>query len=108
MAFLPSCCIFAKPPNLHNSLSKLPLGKRKRHQLLVGFAAETDALEANAQKKLRRKKLDLIVANDARAMDAETNQVTLLYRDGRVERLPEMPKSQVATAIIRRVTALRT
>ena len=84
------------------------LGKRKRHQLLVGFAAETDALEANAQEKLRRKNLDLIVANDARAMEAETNQVTLLYRDGRVERLPEMPKSQVATAIIRRVTALRT
>jgi phosphopantothenoylcysteine decarboxylase/phosphopantothenate--cysteine ligase len=84
------------------------LGKRKRHQLLVGFAAETDALEANAQDKLRRKNLDLIVANDARAMEAETNQVTLLYRDGRVERLPEMPKSQVATAIIRRITGLRT
>ena len=84
------------------------LGKRKRHQLLVGFAAETDALEANAQDKLHRKNLDLIIANDARAMEAETNQVTLLYRDGRVERLPEMPKSRVATAILRRVTALRT
>jgi phosphopantothenoylcysteine decarboxylase/phosphopantothenate--cysteine ligase len=84
------------------------LGKRKHHQLLVGFAAETNALKANAQKKLHRKNLDLIVANDARAMEAETNQVTLLYRDGRVERLPEMPKARVATAIIRRVTALRT
>lgn len=84
------------------------LGKRKHHQLLVGFAAETDAIEANAQEKLRRKNLDLIVANDACAMEAETNQVTLLYRDGRVERLPKMPKSRVAAAIIRRVTALRT
>lgn len=82
------------------------LGKRKRHQLLVGFAAETDSLEANAQEKLRRKNLDLIVANDARAMEAETNQVTLLYRDGRVERLPEMSKARVAREILRRVSKL--
>lgn len=84
------------------------LGKRKRHQVLIGFAAETDALEANAQDKLRRKHLDLIVANTAAAFEADTNQVTLLYRDGRVERLPELPKAQVAHAILRRVTALRT
>jgi phosphopantothenoylcysteine decarboxylase/phosphopantothenate--cysteine ligase len=84
------------------------LGKRKRHQLLVGFAAETDALEANALDKLRRKNLDLIVANDARAMEADTNQVTLLYRDGRVERLPEMSKARVAREILCRVIALRT
>lgn len=82
------------------------LGKRKRHQLLVGFAAETDALEANALDKLRRKNLDLIVANDARAMEADTNRVTLLYRDGRVERLPEMSKARVAREILRRVNAL--
>ena len=84
------------------------LGKRKRHQVLVGFAAETDALEANAQDKLRRKNLDLIVANTAAAFEAETNQVTLLYRDGCVERLPELSKAQVARVILRRVTALRT
>lgn len=84
------------------------LGKRKHGQLLVGFAAETDALEANAREKLRRKNLDLIVANDARAMEADTNQVTLLYRDGRVERLPELPKTKVAQKILRRVIALRT
>lgn len=84
------------------------LGKRKSHQLLVGFAAETDALEAHALDKLRRKNLDLIVANDAGAMEADTNRVTLLYRDGRVERLPEMPKARVAQEILRRITALRT
>ncbi len=84
------------------------LGKRKRHQVLVGFAAETDALEANAMDKLRRKNLDLIVANNARAMEADTNQVTLLYRDGRVERLPEMSKARVAREILRRVSAPRT
>lgn len=79
------------------------LGKRKRREILVGFAAETDDLVANAAAKLRRKNLDLIVANHARAMEADTNQVTLLYRDGRVERLPEMSKASVATAIIRRL-----
>lgn len=84
------------------------LGKRKHHQLLVGFAAETDALEANAQEKLRRKNLDLIVANTAAAFEAETNRVTLLYRDGRGERLTEMLKAQVAREILRRVSALRT
>jgi phosphopantothenoylcysteine decarboxylase/phosphopantothenate--cysteine ligase len=84
------------------------LGKRKRRQLLVGFAAETNDLVANATEKLERKNLDLIVANDASAMEAETNQVTLLYRDGRVERLPEMSKAQVAREILRRVSALRT
>lgn len=84
------------------------LGRRKSHQLLVGFAAETDALEAHALDKLRRKNLDLIVANDARAMEADTNRVTLLYRDGHVERLPEMPKAHVAREILRRLIALRT
>jgi phosphopantothenoylcysteine decarboxylase / phosphopantothenate---cysteine ligase len=84
------------------------LGRRKTRQVLVGFAAETDRLVANAREKLRRKNLDLIVANPASAMEAETNRVTLLYADGRVEKLPEMPKAKVAGAILRRVTALRT
>jgi phosphopantothenoylcysteine decarboxylase/phosphopantothenate--cysteine ligase len=84
------------------------LGKRKRQQFLVGFAAETDDLVAHAGDKLRRKNLDLIVANDASAMEASTNQVTFLYRDGRVEALPEMSKTRVAAAILRRISALRT
>jgi phosphopantothenoylcysteine decarboxylase/phosphopantothenate--cysteine ligase len=84
------------------------LGKHKHRQWLVGFAAETNNLLTNATEKLQRKHLDLIVANNARAMDADTNRVTLLYRDGRVERLPEMTKARVATAILRRISALRT
>ncbi len=84
------------------------LGQRKRQQVLIGLAAETNTLEANAQDKLRRKNLDLIVANNARAMEADTNQVTLFYRDGRVERLPEMSKARVAREILRRVSVLRT
>ena len=84
------------------------LGRRKTQQVLVGFAAETDGLVSNAKEKLKRKNLDLIIANDAEAMEAKTNRVALLYPDGRFEWLPEMPKAKVATEIIRRVIALRT
>ena len=82
------------------------LGQRKRGQILVGFAAETNDLERHALAKLRRKRVDLIVANDVRAFDAETNRVTLFFADGRVERLPELPKRKVAREILKRVRAL--
>lgn len=82
------------------------IARRKQHQFVIGFAAETDGLLTHAQEKLHRKNLDCIVANNARAMDADTNRVTLLYRDGRVEQLPEMPKLKVAVEIVRRVLAL--
>lgn len=82
------------------------LGKRKRSQVLVGFAAETDHVEDNARDKLQRKNLDLIVANDAAAFDAETNRVTLLFRDGRREALPEMSKADVARVVVERAIKL--
>jgi len=82
------------------------LGRRKKSQVLVGFALETDDLETNAREKLTRKGLDFIVANDVSAFDAETNRVALITRDGKVDRLPEMPKSEVAKAIIDRATRL--
>ena len=86
----------------------LELGKRKRRQVLVGFAAETNNLERHALDKLRRKRLDLIVANDVTAFEGDTNRVTLLYADGRVEQLPEMTKQKVARALLQRVlTGLR-
>ena len=82
------------------------LGRRKRSQLLVGFAAETNALIRNATDKLKRKRLELIVANDAKAFEAETNRVTLLGVGGERETLPELPKEEVAAAIIERVLKL--
>jgi phosphopantothenoylcysteine decarboxylase/phosphopantothenate--cysteine ligase len=82
------------------------LGKRRKSQVLVGFAAETDDLERNALDKLQRKQLTLIVANEASAFEADTNAVTLFGRDGKPERLPEMPKAHVAAAIIRRILPL--
>lgn len=82
------------------------LGERKRSQFLVGFSAETTDVERYAREKLLRKRLDLIVANDARAFESTTNAVTLIGADGQGGRLPEMPKRDVATAIIARVIEL--
>lgn len=78
--------------------------------LVVGFAAETEDLLANAREKMIRKKLDLMVANDVAATDSgfevETNRVTLLTPDGHLEPLPLMGKLQVAEQVVRRIAAL--
>jgi phosphopantothenoylcysteine decarboxylase/phosphopantothenate--cysteine ligase len=78
--------------------------------LTIGFAAETENLLANAQGKLERKKLDLIVANDVTATDAgfvvDTNRVTLLAANGTVEALPLMSKTEVAEKILDEVKPL--
>jgi len=82
------------------------LGRRRKSQILVGFAAETDNIEKHAREKLARKKLDFIVANDTSAFDAETSRVTFITRDGKTERLSEMPKIAVAKLIIERAMQL--
>ena len=69
--------------------------------------SQTEDLIPNAQAKLASKKLDLIVANDARkAMGSERNQVILLDSEGRVEELPELSKEEVAERILKRVIGL--
>jgi phosphopantothenoylcysteine decarboxylase/phosphopantothenate--cysteine ligase len=77
---------------------------------VVGFAAESQDLVANASAKLAAKNLDLIVANDISAKDAGfavgTNRVTLLGADGKTEELPLMSKAEVAEAVIERVARL--
>ena len=74
---------------------------------VVGFAAETQDLVANAQAKLKAKRLDLMVANDARqAMGADVNQVTLLDASGGIEELPLLPKDEVAERVMDRVVEL--
>jgi phosphopantothenoylcysteine decarboxylase/phosphopantothenate--cysteine ligase len=81
--------------------------RRRADQMIVGFAAETEHLIENAQDKLRRKHLDLIVANDARqAMGAATNQVTLISADRGIDELPLLPKVQVASQILDRIVAM--
>jgi phosphopantothenoylcysteine decarboxylase/phosphopantothenate--cysteine ligase len=78
--------------------------------IVVGFAAETNDLLANAQEKLTRKALDLMVANDVSSSDSgfevENNRVVLLTPDGAAEPLPLMSKEAVAEAILTRVAAL--
>ena len=75
----------------------------------VGFAAETEDLIGHAVEKLARKGLDLIVANDVSddVFGADSNQVTLLWPDGRRVDLRRMPKSEVAERVLDAVVALR-
>lgn len=87
------------------------LGERKRAgQTLVGFAAETNDVVANAQGKLRRKSLDLIVANDVTragaGFDVDTNIITLIDAESTCE-LPLMTKREAADRILDRVLELR-
>jgi phosphopantothenoylcysteine decarboxylase/phosphopantothenate--cysteine ligase len=79
-------------------------------QVLVGFAAETDDLLANATEKLRSKRLDLIVGNDISQPDAgfevDTNRAVILGADGSVDRLPLLAKTALADEILDRVRNL--
>jgi phosphopantothenoylcysteine decarboxylase / phosphopantothenate---cysteine ligase len=87
------------------------LAAKKGSRLLIGFAAETDDLDANARAKLKRKGLDLIVANDVTEPGAgfsvDTNIVTLIGADGDARRHPQMSKDAVADLILDRVVTLR-
>jgi len=88
----------------------LELGRRKKEQVLVGFAAETRDLVENARSKLERKNLDMIVGNlvnqPGTGFGADTNRVTFFFRDGSREDLPEMDKSQVAHRLLDRILDL--
>ena len=87
------------------------LGERKKKgQITVGFAAETNDLVQNAQKKLVKKNCDLMVANDVLAkgagFEADTNIVTLLEQSGDCEQLPLLSKREVADRILDHVVKL--
>jgi len=76
----------------------------------VGFAAESSSLEQNAKAKLAEKHLDLIVANDITASDSgfgsDDNRVSILDRDGGIDRLPLMSKREVADRVLDRIVQL--
>ena len=86
------------------------LNEVKGNFLRVGFAAESENMVANAREKLEKKHLDLIVANDITAPDSgfgtDTNQVTMIDRNGEVESLPLLSKREVAERILDRVVGL--
>jgi phosphopantothenoylcysteine decarboxylase/phosphopantothenate--cysteine ligase len=91
-------------------LMELGAGKKNRRCILVGFAAETNDLIANAKAKLEKKNLDMIVANDVTrsdaGFDADTNLVKVIYRGGSMEDLPLMTKRQVADCLLDRIKKL--
>ena len=76
----------------------------------VGFAAESSNLVENAKDKLQQKGIDFIVANDITASDSgfnvDTNRVTIIDREGRVDSLPLLSKREVADKILDRVAKL--
>ncbi|MGE5218402.1 MAG: bifunctional phosphopantothenoylcysteine decarboxylase/phosphopantothenate--cysteine ligase CoaBC [Chloroflexota bacterium] len=79
------------------------LGDRKNDKWLVGFAAETEDLTANAEKKLREKNLDMVVANNVAesggGFDGDTNIATIVDRSGTVRSMPLMSKDDLADRI---------
>jgi phosphopantothenoylcysteine decarboxylase/phosphopantothenate--cysteine ligase len=83
------------------------LGKNKQHQVLVGFAAETQNLDTYATGKLEKKNLDLIVGNivgqPGAGFASDTNRVVFFYRDGTKETLSEMSKDAVANTLMDRI-----
>jgi len=87
------------------------LGQNKDGKWLVGFAAETENLTANAQKKLREKNLDIVIANnvaeEGSGFDGDTNVGTIIDRTGAVRSLPLMSKDDLADCIYDHYLALK-
>ena len=86
------------------------VGRQKGNRILVGFAAETDDLLANATDKLVTKRLDLIVGNDISQPDAgfevDTNRAVIVDAEGGTQQVPLQSKSELAGVILDRVAAL--
>ncbi|MBX9954873.1 bifunctional phosphopantothenoylcysteine decarboxylase/phosphopantothenate--cysteine ligase CoaBC [Peribacillus simplex] len=84
------------------------LGENKTHQILVGFAAETNNVEEYARGKLVKKNADMIVANNVTVAGAgfgtDTNIVTIYDKDGSATELPKMSKADIAKSILAEVS----
>lgn len=81
---------------------------RADRPFVVGFAAETDAVEANARDKLQRKNLDMIAANEvsaSKAFDCEDNALLVLWRGGGRAELARAPKRELATELVALIAA---
>ena len=102
----PLTLVLTENPDVAMEVGKI----RKTGQTLVGFAAETDHIQKNAVSKLKKKNLDMIVANDVTAPGAgfnvDTNIATLITRDGS-EALPLQTKRRLADVILDKILVLR-
>ena len=79
------------------------MGQKKQNQILVGFAAETENIVENAKKKLVKKNLDLIVANNAENMQKTTNTIQIIKKNGEKIDYKEQPKSEIAKHIFNEI-----
>ncbi|HUU49694.1 MAG TPA: bifunctional phosphopantothenoylcysteine decarboxylase/phosphopantothenate--cysteine ligase CoaBC [Nitrospinota bacterium] len=80
------------------------MGSKKGNKILIGFAAETENIIKNAKEKIKRKNLDLVVANDVSKKDigfqSDLNKAFLIFRDGEIKDLPVMTKELLAKEIL--------
>ncbi|MDD5013777.1 MAG: bifunctional phosphopantothenoylcysteine decarboxylase/phosphopantothenate--cysteine ligase CoaBC [Atribacterota bacterium] len=87
------------------------LGRKKGKKILVGFAAESENLMANALKKLKEKRLDLIVANDISTKEtgfpSDKNKASLVNNNGILQELPLMPKIDMAGKILDEILKIK-
>lgn len=79
------------------------MGKKKENQLLVGFAAETNNIIENALKKLEKKNLDMIVANNASTMGTDTNSIEIIKKDRSSTVINQKSKMELAYDILKEV-----
>jgi phosphopantothenoylcysteine decarboxylase/phosphopantothenate--cysteine ligase len=86
-------------------------GRRKKNQILVGFAAETENLASEAQRKLKSKNCDMVVANlvnqDGTGFESDENEVVLALHGGELIRLERAPKRVIADKVLDQVLLLR-
>ncbi|MEW5820154.1 MAG: bifunctional phosphopantothenoylcysteine decarboxylase/phosphopantothenate--cysteine ligase CoaBC [Cyanobacteriota bacterium] len=96
----------AKTPDLLEQIAGIKTG----NQIVIGFAAETNDLIANAKHKLESKKLDMIVANDVSrndiGMNSDYNEVSFIYPDSKIEQLSKTTKQKVAVELMKRAIEL--
>ncbi len=85
----------------------LEVAKNKTRQMVIGFAAESENVVQSAQEKLKKKDLDLIVANDISApgigFQSDSNQVTLIDKAGKIDPLPRLSKREIADVLLDRI-----
>ena len=81
----------------------LEMSKKKEKQLLVGFAAETNEIRENALKKLEKKNLDIIVANNASVMGSDENVIEIIKKDRTSVEISQKSKIELAYDILNEV-----
>jgi phosphopantothenoylcysteine decarboxylase/phosphopantothenate--cysteine ligase len=87
------------------------IAKQDRSFLVIGFAAETENLAANAQKKLREKNCDAIVANDVSnsdyGMESAENEVAIFFQNGETRKISRAPKKNIARELVKIISNMR-